>query len=487
MVLAVGHAAVVVFTFLVPWFLSRWLTIEAYGTYKQLMVIYLLAMAVTHFGMDNGLFYFIKSHPGKEAIFSLNAMLFAGLMAVLVASALALARDPLAHSFNNPELAGYLPYFCLFLALSVPTQHFEHYLTVIDDIKGALYLTVLYEAAKSAVIVAGFYFTGSLRIVLGGLAALAAFRFLCLLAFNIRRLPPGAAEEMGRHLRAQLRFSVPQGGANLIATAMKLDKVIISALFPVRQFTLYAVGCFELPLIGSVSNTLTDLMSFGMVDARRRGENTYASLWHSTMRKVALLQIPIVTFFVFFAEETIVFIFSETYRESARYFRVFVLTLLVSAFSAEILFRVFARTKLLLGLQLGAALYTLGLVLSLAYSHGPMGALVGKLIADLVSFALYSRFAAGFLELSAKEYLPWKALAGIALVSVVVATLVATLSHALFTKPLFLLAFGFAAYGALVFLLCLVTGLIKEDETRYLKDKATSLVINLRGRKTSSR
>lgn len=476
--LSIGHVAVVAAGFLVPVFLSRWLTIEAYGSYKQLILLYSFALLIGHMGMDNGLFYFIKSHPGKEGVFSLNILLFDLGMAVLLAGGCLVFGSDIARLFNNPGLAEFFPVFALFVLFAIPAQHFEHYLAVLDDIKSAIALSVAYEAIKAGVIVGGFYWFGSLHAVILGLALLSLAKLLCLLVFNLRRVR--AAEvgwaEMKRFFGEQVAFSLPQGAKNLIGSVLKMDKFVISAMFPVREFTLYAVGCFEVPLIGSVSNTMTDLMSFDMVEARRTdNQGKVKALWHSTIRKVSLFQVPIAVYLFYFAVPIIVFIFSETYRESAAYFRVFLIGLLLTGFSPEILFRVFARTGLVLKLQIIAVAYTVVLVIGGAYQYGPMGALVGKVVSDAMTLALYSHFAGELMGLRLRDYLPWKAIFGIGAVSVFCVLVSCFAWYPLHLHPFPLLIVSAITYVGLVFIVSVRTGLIKDDETAYLKAKIAGL------------
>ncbi|MEZ4750336.1 MAG: hypothetical protein R3B54_06840 [Bdellovibrionota bacterium] len=66
-----GHLGVVVASFLIPIFLSRWLAVEMYGTYKQLMLVYLLAMVIGHAAWEwTTVFYFIKNHPQQRTLLS---------------------------------------------------------------------------------------------------------------------------------------------------------------------------------------------------------------------------------------------------------------------------------------------------------------------------------------------------------------------------------------------------------------------------------
>ena len=58
-----------------PFFLSRWLSSELFGAYRQLIMLKFLAQALSHGGMNIGLFFFARRDANRAENYSLNAML----------------------------------------------------------------------------------------------------------------------------------------------------------------------------------------------------------------------------------------------------------------------------------------------------------------------------------------------------------------------------------------------------------------------------
>jgi len=177
--------------------------------------LYVFAMLIGHMGMDNGLFYFIKTYPGKEGLFSLNVVFFDLAMASLLAlGGLALGR-PWRGFFNNVALADHFPVFSLLVLFPFPLT-FEHYLAVIDDIKGAIVLSVTFEAIKAVVIVGGFLLLWLTQGSSHRMTALALLKLLWLLGFNLFRVRASGAtwNEGCRYFRKQVDYSLPQGFKN---------------------------------------------------------------------------------------------------------------------------------------------------------------------------------------------------------------------------------------------------------------------------------
>lgn len=466
-ILTLGQLAGLGINFVIPMFLSRWLTIEGYGTYKQLILIHTFLLLTVHMGIDWGLFYFVKRDPRHAPLFSLNVVLVDSCLAVVVIAVGLAGGTQFAALLQNPSLAIYLLAFAPYVFFSIPSHHFTHYLVVRDKIKAAVGLTIAFEVGKTAVILAGYYFFQSLTLVLLGLGAVSLIRYLVLVGWNLaesraRRLPLSA---LATHLPAQVRFALPLGVSNLITLVLKLDRFIVSALFGLRPFTFYSVGCFELPVVENTVITMADLMSFDMVEARKDGDfGRIKGLWLATLRKIALFHIPLSVFMVFFAHEVITFIYSDAYSESAGYFQVFSLVFLLSAFTPEVVFRVFAENALLLKIRAVSAVYTVGLVIGGAVLLGPLGALYGKLVADLISAALQLTALSRLMRLNFSQWLPWREMARVTAVSLGCAFGVEILFSDFPGRLFFLLALSFSIYGLGVFAVSAVTGILKREE-----------------------
>lgn len=471
---ALGQAAGFAFSFFIPVFLSRRLTVESYGTYKQIFLIQWFFLMTLQMGLDSGLFYFMKRDPKRAALYSLNALLAELGLALVVASALLVAREPLGRLFHNPELAGLVPALGALVVFSIPSQHLEHYLMVLDRIRSNVVVFSASELAKAAAVIGGLAWLGSLEAAVLGVAAIGLLRCLFLVGLNLRSLRREGVplRELRPALGEQVAFGLPLGLSQLVSVLYKMDRFVIASLFPVREFTLYSVGALDVPLVPGVSNTMSDLMSFDMVESgTRRDFARIQYLWHTTKRKIALIQIPIAIYLIAFAGPVITFVYSEKYAESAPYFRMFMVLFLLTTFDADILFRTFADNRRFMKAQLASSLGGLALAIGFAYALGPMGALVGKCLADTVGTLVKLGLARSLLHLRVGELFLWGELGKIAGASVVAALAAHLAARQGLPYPAARVAVSLATYGAVFGGLSLAIGILKPDETLYLRGK----------------
>ncbi len=472
MVVAIGQAAGFAFSFFIPVFLSRRLSIESYGTYKQIILIQWFFFMTLHMGLDFGLFYFMKRHPREAPVFSLNAVISEIGIAFLVAIALYALRYPLAAAFHNQDLAGLASMLGVLIIFTIPAQHLEHYLMVMDKVKYNVLVFSLSEGLKAFAVFIGFYFFHSLAVVILLFALVGALRCGLLIVMNLilmhrRQISLG---ECFRFLPKQVSYGLPLGVSQIFSIFYKMDRFVIATLFNVRQFTLYSVGSFDIPLVPNVTNTMSDLMSFDMVIAHTRSEfDQVKYLWQTTKRKISLLQLPIAIFLFFFSTQVITFIYSTKYLESAPYFRVFMLIFLVSSFDCDIVFRTFADNRRFLKIQTASSVGGLLMTIGFAYLYGPMGAMIGKLVGDSISVVVKLFLARNLMRLHWSDLFLWKEIVIILEASLISAILAKGAVAQLPNTPAIQVVAGLGCYGLIFVGLSFAFKVIKPDETDYLK------------------
>ncbi|MBI1861768.1 MAG: oligosaccharide flippase family protein [Deltaproteobacteria bacterium] len=481
LLLTAGQAVGVGLSFMIPILLSRWLTVEDYGIYKQIFFIHGLLLLTVHMGMDWGLFYFIKRNPQRAGVYSLNVVLTDLALAMVVAGVAYLFRREIASELKSPGLETLIPAFIPFVVFSVPTHHFNHLLVVRDRMKAAVVLTIAFELAKTLIIVGGYFFSHSLAFVLVSLGGLAVVRLSIHLGYNIVLIRSARLRflDLRRSIVEQVRYAIPLGFTNLLSLCLKMDKFLVSAFFGLRAFTIYSVGCFEVPMVESTIITMNDLMSFDMVEARARGDREVIHfLWRSTLRKITLFHLPVAIFMIAFSGLVIPALYTDTYAESVAYFRFFSVLFFVSQFVPDVVFRVFARNKTQLVLQGIAGVYTIAIVVAMGLRFGPLGILGGKIVADTLSMLIKLSALRAIIQISWRELIPWRDLGVILGGAIFCALITHVVVDPIPLPGLLAVPLAFAFYAGFNILVATQTGALRSDEIAYFKDR-------LKGRETN--
>lgn len=159
-----------------PMYLARAMSVEDYGSYKQIILFWMIGLQILGLGIDHGLFYFVGKDPKKAALYSLNVFLFN----LFIASCFILISTPFISTFseviNNPRILECWWPMAMIIIASLPGQHFEHFLMLLDRPKSNILVQVLTESSKSIVILLTYYFTKDLSLSLWGVAGLYGLR-----------------------------------------------------------------------------------------------------------------------------------------------------------------------------------------------------------------------------------------------------------------------------------------------------------------------
>ncbi|MBT3980693.1 MAG: hypothetical protein HOE90_05020 [Bacteriovoracaceae bacterium] len=429
LILSAGKLVSFVLTFFVPIFLSRYLLVEEYGSYKQVVLIWILSYQVFGLGIDQGLFFFMKQAPEDTPIYALNVLFFNTVSVAILMGIGFLFTDQLSSFLDNPTIKDIYPSFFFLVLVSLPSQHFEHYLMVLDKIKLNLIVQIVSEVSKSIIIVGLYYFYKDLKIVIQGLICFYSLRLLVLILFNVNMIKQMNLTRSYQHifstLKAQIRYGLPIGFSKISEAFLSYDKLIISSFFSLRTFTMYSVGCFDIPFLPSMANTYLDLMAVDMLT--KKGIHSDAlKIWKDVISKIFLILIIPVVFLFFYADEFFVLIFSKKYLNSSPIFRLYLINFILISMNAEVLYRVFNEGKKLAALY-GTYVFSSVIAVSIgAYLGNIYFCLIGKFVCTIMYSLMLLKDAKGFFKTDFKELLPWGEM-GITFASVITAGIVSRL------------------------------------------------------------
>lgn len=461
----------IVFSFAIPMYLGRTLEVEQYGTYKQIMIFYWFSQVALNLGLDDSAYYFLRWEPKKFPLFSFNALIFNLMATTLMAIIFVTFQEPIAQGLNNPDLAQYIPQLSVLMVLTICSMQLEGILIGLERIKERLALEMGVELLKAIAILCGFIFFNSIHSVLLFLNLIMAARLLTtffVIEQNKRREQLSYKEAL-LYWKKQMKYGLPLGLSRILQNILNLEKFLISSFHSVRDFTFYTVGCFENPLINATQASFYEMANIEMVDAMKNNRADHAlELWRNMMRKLMMVVVPFVVYMIFFAQEIMVFIFSEKYVESTPYFVVFNIGVLIAAFNPEPLFRASSKTHTILKIKtIGLFIGGLSLVF-LASKVAPLYVLWAKtLIIGGLNITGLS-IGARLISAKARDLFRWKELFGIAFISLACAWPLHKSLLGTDWGPFWLLASSFSLYLILIFLLSCFSGLITKDERDHL-------------------
>lgn len=391
----------------------RFFSVETYGTYRQLFLLYDSLYVFFVLGMSTGVSYFI---PRLEEKYWLG--LLALLTAVLAGSGLImglglyLGRSLISAAFSNPSLEFGLRWFWLYPVFAIPSSVISgSFLVSTGKVRAAAFGGVLVTImAILAVLVPAIYrldITG-LAAALAGVSAAQLLLLLGMAVFLHRRngfqWPSGMIRSVGA-------YTLPlTGGVAVGAVAKRMDSYFVSLSLGPQQFALYAVGARTVPFldmfVGAAFLTTLPVLSerFGRADHKAALE-----IWHSVIKKLLLVLLPLAGLIAVAARSIIVLLYTETYVMAVAPFLVYLFVTPLQGFLFREVLQAAGKTRELLP----AEFLRMGILLcaftAIRGGHlGLLGPAIAYLLAEYgLAFYMLLRVRKIF-NLPLVDILPWK-------------------------------------------------------------------------------
>jgi len=395
--------------------LSRLLSREDYGTYRQIWVIFFLLAPIMELGLTQSASFFgaqLVREKCKTYIAQNGLVLLAS--GILSSLALLSFAAPISRLFENPDLILPLRAFAIFFAFALPFDLVENLLVALGRAGSSGVITAVSATVQAAITLAAFLSGASLTQVFLYLTLFACIRWLVAVAIFLRVYRDHLVYWNWAEMREQLIFSLPIGAAFMVGLlGRQLDKVIVSANFPTERFAVYANGSYDIPLINIVTLSVTAVLVPTIVRARAAGDiGEIQRVWHGAARRVATLFYPVFAFLLISARPFMIILFSEEYAESAAPFRVFLFLFPIRIAFHNGLQRALGRTRQIF--LCSAASLVISVVVALLLVRVSWIGILGPAIAAVLA----AYFAAGYVIVDCSralhwrwgEYFPWKIL-----------------------------------------------------------------------------
>jgi O-antigen/teichoic acid export membrane protein len=411
-ILILGQAISFAFNFLVPIIVVRFFDVAEYGVYKQLFLIIMTVAVILPFGIAESLFYFIPRNKERQQHYITQTLYFLTFSGLIFLAIMFLYGDNILSVLNLSHLHEYtylLTFYIIFMNLSLPL---ERILTSQERVKASSFVAVISELLKGICIVISTVITSNLKIVMYSLVCFSFLRIIGFFYFLIsRNLIFFSIKKFDtQKIREQARYSFPFGLAVVVATIRRFfHQYFISFLFAPKDFAIYAVGSFQLPLMNVIYATVSSVILIRASEYHQEKKiDKILEVWLSSSRKLALIYFPVTFLFILSSKEFIPIIFTSQYLSSIPFFIVTLLQLPVDVFVTHSILKAYAKNTYILQLNIISLILTAILVYILTYKFGMIGAIIGTTVSYTVVRALEVVIIKRLTGVNWNRFIPWK-------------------------------------------------------------------------------
>lgn len=401
--------------------LSRFRTLEEFGTYSQLLLVVNLITTVFMLGLPNSINFFLAKAENDEEKqkFLSTYYTLSTILSLISGLVLILSTPIIIDYFDNPILTKFMYVLAILPWANIILASIENVLIVYQKTTSIIKFRALNSISLLSIIVIvevmelGF---ASYMLLFISVEAVFAFSIYVI----VRKISGSIKISFDKFLIKKIfTFSIPIGLASVIGVlSVQLDKLIIGKFYSTEEVAIYMNAAREMP-VTIIASSLTAVLMPQLVRLLKDDKKDEAvNLWGDTIS----LSYTIICFFSIglfvFAPEVISLFYSDKYLPGVTVFRIYSLVLLLRFTYFGMVLNSMGKTKFILY----SSLASLGLNLVLSYLFYLYFGFIGPAIATFISLFLVAFFqiiaTTQSINISIKKIFPWRELVSISFINI---------------------------------------------------------------------
>lgn len=401
-------------TVVIPLVLARGLSLPDYGTYKQLFLIFSTLFFIVPFGMVQGIYFFLPRSDVRRPYVT-HVLMYLAVVGVAAAAAIVLGSGEVARLFHNPALVRFRWPLAIYTGALVGAAPLEISLTAQNKTKQSAICYLISDSTRALALTVPVLLGRGLTGAMDASALYAVLRWGVALAVLI---PGTKGPWFSRaQLKAQVHWALPFGFAMAIAIPQQwMHQYVVSALVTPKMFALYAVGCFQLPIVNLLYTPTSEVLMVRIGElekANRLAEGLEA--FREAVGKLSLVFLPCAAFLWAASPEFIGAMFGAKYLPAVPIFRVSVVGIVLAIFPLDGALRARNCTRHILFSYAVKMAVTVPLVLWLVHRMGMIGGIISWAVAECVGKAVLAvrvpwALSAPGERIRARRLVPWREL-----------------------------------------------------------------------------
>ena len=372
-----------VFSFALPLLLVRRLDRDEFGLYKQVFLVVGTAVTLLPLGFAMSAFYFLPREPAKQRQVVVNILLFNTLVGALACLALVARPTLLAAIFRSAELTTLAPLIGVVILLWIVSSFLEFIAIAHQESKLATVFIIIAQLTKTSLLLGAALVAPKVQTLVYAAVVQGALQTIILLVYLRSRFRGFWRSFEWPMMRRQLAYAIPLGLAGMLYTIqLDLHHYVVSYRFDAATFAVYAIGCFQLPLVGILSDSVGAVMIPRVSLLQKQDDRReIVRLTARVMRKLSAIYFPLYALLLVVGVEFITVLFTTRYLESWPIFAINLTMLPLSILVLDPIVRAYAAERHFV-VKLHAVLLVVLLAL-LWFGTGRFG-LVGAIAAVIV-------------------------------------------------------------------------------------------------------
>lgn len=312
------------FSFLLPLLIVRLLSQEQVGIYRQAFLVVVNANVILTLGFGMSAYYFLARETTRRPSVIFNTLLFNFVMGGIACLTLFFYPQLIGNIFHSAEITRLAPKIGVVIWLWIFSSFLETVAVANREPRAATAFIILAQLTKTALMISAVMIYTTVESFIYAAMIQASIQTVVLLIYLNSRFPTFWTAFDARFFREQLFYALPFGLAGLLWTLQTdIHNYFVGNQFNAAEFAIYAIGCFELPLIAMLAESVTSVLIPRMSELQSRDDKPeIIRLTARIMEKLAFFYFPIYVFLIITAQTFITTLFTHNYLASVPIFMI---------------------------------------------------------------------------------------------------------------------------------------------------------------------
>ena len=399
------------FSLVTAMLLSRFRTLEEYGTYSQLLLVINLFTTIFMLGLPNSINFFLaraENDEEKQKFLSAYYTL-TSILSFITGLVLVLSTPLIVDYFNNSLIRNFMYVLAVYPWTKIILSSIDNIYIVYQKTTRLMLFRILNSIFLLLIIliVEIFNWGFSMYMILF-ISVEAAFALsVYIIARNIAgKIRVCLDKDL---IKTILTFSIPIGLATAAGTLKtECDKLVIAGFYATEQLAIYTNAAREMP-VAIIASSLTAVLMPQIVRLLKKDDKYKAlNLWGNAISLSYLIICFLATGIFTYAPEVMTLLYSEKYITGVPVFRVYSLVLLFRCTYFGMILNSIGKTKIILYSTVLVLITNVILNFFFYYLFGFIGPAIATLIVTLFSATYLLSETSKTLNTSFKKIFPWK-------------------------------------------------------------------------------
>jgi O-antigen/teichoic acid export membrane protein len=311
-------------SFLLPLFIVRFLSQENVGLYRESFQVIVDVTAILPLGFSMSAYYFLSRETERRGAAILNILLFNFVVGGAACLALFFYPQILGNIFQSEQMTALAPKIGIVIWLWIFSTFLETVAIANQEARLATGFIILSQFSKTLLMLVAVFLFSTVESFLYAAMIQGVFQIGILVFYLNSRFPKFWTDFRFAFFAEQMYYAVPFGLTAVLGILQtSVHNYFVGHKFSSAEYAIYAYGCFQVPLIGMLAESVSSVL-IPRMSALQATNDTKEIIRLTTraMQKLAVFYFPLYVLLMITAQTFIITLFTKNYLASVPIFMI---------------------------------------------------------------------------------------------------------------------------------------------------------------------